>query len=111
MAVTPAAGADVSRPSGPRPWFFWSRLHFLVRLLGLTGGLLACSAGVFAAVRGDFRPLHTANWPQAWDAGMALAQTAWQAPQQNLAVTLCVAGIAAALFTLLVELLGVLIFT
>jgi|GEM_PF-284441 len=93
-------------------WLFWSRLHFLVRLLGLTGGLLACGAGVFAAVRGEFRALHAAtDLPQAWDTGTALVQTAWQAPQQNLAVLLCLAGAAAALFTLLIELLVILAFT
>jgi hypothetical protein len=110
MAVT--APAPFSSPSPRRPWLFWSRLHFLIRLLGLTGGLLACAAGVFAAVNGEFRALHAAaDLQQAWDAGSTLAQTAWQAPQQNLAVVLCLAGAAAALFTLLVELLVVLAFT
>src|SRR5579884_2374 len=110
MAVT--APASFSSPSPRRPWLFWSRLHFLIRLLGLTGGLLACAAGVFAAVRGEFRTLHAAtDLQQAWDAGSVLAQTAWQAPEQNLAVVLCLAGAAAALFTLLIELLVVLAFT
>ncbi len=110
MAVT--APASYSSPSPRRPWLFWSRFHFLIRLLGLTGGLLACAAGVFAAVRGEFRTLHAAtDFQQVWDAGSALAQTAWQAPEQNLAVVLCLAGAAAALFTLLVELLVILAFT
>ncbi len=110
MAVT--APASFSSPSPRRPWLFWSRLHFLIRLLGLTGGLLACAAGVFAAVRGEFRALHAAtDLQQAWGAGSVLAQTAWQAPEQNLAVVLCLAGAAAALFTLLVELLVILAFT
>ncbi|HTU90678.1 MAG TPA: hypothetical protein VMF69_11435 [Gemmataceae bacterium] len=112
MAVTSAQGADAPRSVRSRPWLFWSRSHFLVRLLGLTGGLLACAAGVFAAVSGEFRTLHAAaDLRQAWDAGAALAQTAWEAPEQNLAVVLCLAGAAAALFTLLVEMLVVLAFT
>lgn len=112
MAVTATGGADAPRSVRSRPWLFWSRLHFLVRLLGLTGGLLACAAGVFAAVRGEFRTLHAAaDWTQVWDASKALAQTAWEAPQQNLAVVLCLAGAAAALLALLVELLVVLAFT
>ena len=41
MAVTSAQGADAPRAARSRPWLFWSRLHFLIRLLGLTGGLLA----------------------------------------------------------------------
>jgi hypothetical protein len=112
MAVTSAPGADAPRSAGTRPGLFWSRLHFLLRLLGLTGGLLACAAGVFAGVNGDFRALHAAaDLQQAWDAGSTLAQAAWQAPEQNLAVVLCLAGAAAALVTLLVELLVVLAFT
>jgi len=81
-------------------------------LLGLSGGLLACAAGVFAAVRGEFRAFHTvADLSQAWNAGMELAQNAWQMPQQNLAVVLCLTGAAAALLTLLLELLVVFAFT
>jgi hypothetical protein len=102
----------VTSSTRSRPWLFWSRLHFAIRLLGLTGGLLACGAGVFAAVRGEFRALHL------WDGFeirptefWALAQAAWQAPQQNLAVVLCLAGAAAALFALLIELLVVFAFT
>ncbi|HTU20386.1 MAG TPA: hypothetical protein VMG10_20145 [Gemmataceae bacterium] len=108
MAVTAPAPISASR----RPRLFWSRLHFVIRLLGLTGGLLACAAAVLAAVQGELRTLQTATVPQqAWTAGVSLAQTAWQAPQQNLAVILCLAGAATALFTLLVELLVVLAFT
>jgi hypothetical protein len=112
MAVTSAPGADAPRSVRSRPWLFWSRLHFLVRLLGLTGGLLACAAGVLAAVRGQFRALHAAaDLAQAWDAIAELAQTAWQAPQQNKAVLLCLAGASTALFTLLIEMLVILAFT
>jgi len=89
-----------------------SRVHFLLRLLGLTGGLLACTAGVFAAVQGEFRAFHAvSDLSQAWDAVVTLAQTTWKAPQQSLAVVLCLAGAVAALVTLLVELLVVLAFT
>jgi hypothetical protein len=112
MAVTATQGADAPRSARSRPWLFWSRLHFLVRLLGLTGGLLACAAAVFASVSGEFRTLHAAaDWQQAWEASTALAQKAWENPQQNLAVVLCLAGAAAALLALLVELLVVLAFT
>jgi tetratricopeptide (TPR) repeat protein len=87
-------------------------LHFLVRLLGLTGGLLACAAGVIAAVRGDLRVLHdAADLPQAWEAGRSVALSAWEAPEKNLAVTICLAGAAAALFALLIELFVILAFT
>lgn len=113
MAVTSRSpGADAPRSVRSRPWLFWSRLHFLIRLLGLTGGLLACAAGVFAAVKGEFKGLEAAtDLQQAWETGATLAQTAWEAPEQNLAVALCLIGAVAALFTLLVELLVVLAFT
>jgi tetratricopeptide (TPR) repeat protein len=119
MAVNATQGADAPRSARSRPWFFWSRLHFLVRLLGLTGGLLACATGVIAAVRSDdagsaseFRALRTAtDLPQAWEAGRSLAQAAWESPERNWAVTICLAGAAAALFALLIELLVVFAFT
>jgi hypothetical protein len=112
MAVTSAQGADAPRSAHSRPRFFWSRLHFLVRLLGLTGGLLACGAGVIAAVRGEFRALHAAaDLPQAWEAGKSLALASWDAPEQNLAVAICAAGAVVAVFALLAELLVVFAFT
>ncbi|MGH7173333.1 MAG: hypothetical protein ACRELF_13900, partial [Gemmataceae bacterium] len=111
MAVTTPAPISAS-PRASRPRLFWSRLHFLLRLLGLTGGLLACAAAVLAAVRGEFATLHAAaDWQQAWTASATLARTAWQAPRQNLAVLLFLAGAATALLSLLVELLVVLVFT
>lgn len=111
MAVTaPAPSPTPPRP--PRPRLFWSRLHFLIRLLGLTGGLLACATAVLAAVQGELHTLRdAADLPQAWDAGATLAQTAWQAPLQNLTVLLLLAGAAAALFAVLIELIVVLAFT
>jgi hypothetical protein len=91
---------------------FWSRLHFVVRLLGLTGALVACAAAVFGGVQGEFRTLHgAADLQQAWNAVETLAETAWLAPEQKPVAALCLAGAAAALFAVLIELLVVLAFT
>lgn len=111
MAVTTPAPLP-SAPASRRPHLFWSRLHFLIRLLGLTGAVLACAAAVLAAVQGQLASLqNAAGVQQAWADVASLAQTAWQEPRQGWPIVLGLAGAAAALLSVLVEVLVVLTFT
>ncbi len=55
MAVTSSASANAPA-SRPHPRLFWSRTHFLIRLLGITGALVGCAGLVLAAVEGELRP-------------------------------------------------------
>jgi hypothetical protein len=83
---------------------FWSRLHFGIRLLGLTGALLACAAAVLAAVRRELPPLSDmASVQQAYDVVVGQARQALEDPQAHISMLLLLGGILAALFALLVE--------
>src|SRR4051794_11274285 len=100
MALT-APPARPARPSRPprRPRRFWPRLHFLVRLLGLTGLLAGCVGLVLAQQDGLL-----ASWQAALDAARAALEGLPATPGTYLVL----GGAAAALFALLVEALGVL---
>jgi hypothetical protein len=107
MAVTSPAPAH-----RPRQHLFWSRVHFVIRLLGLTGGLLACICGVFAAIQGEFQTLQAAaDVRDAATVAWTMARSAFEAPQANETMVLFLASAAAALLALLVELMVVLCFT
>ncbi len=73
-----------------RPAFFWSRLHFLIRLLGLTGLLVACVGVVLLHIQGRL-----ASWSAALDALRAPDWMGW----------LVIGGAAAVAPAVLVELL------
>ncbi len=86
-----------ARPEIGRPGAFWSRLHFLLRLLGLTGFLVACVGLVLAGLGGLL-----ASWSAARDAVLAAF-----AGGAALGTWLVLGGTAAALLALLVEALVV----
>lgn len=109
--------APTNKPRGR----FWSRLHFLLRFLGLTGLVAAGAGAVLAGVQG--------LWP-AWDAGRAAGdnlRALWDAGRakadqtvrglmeqqpgdvfERVIVGLVLVGGALALLALLVEVVGVL---
>ncbi|HEY7423404.1 MAG TPA: hypothetical protein VH682_04105 [Gemmataceae bacterium] len=98
-------GADVPRSGRPRRQnLFWSRLHFGIRLLGLTGAFLTCVAAVLAAVRRELLPLaDVTSVQQAYDVVVGLARQALEDPQAHISMLLLLGGILAALFALLIE--------
>jgi hypothetical protein len=83
------------RPPPARPGFFWSRLHFLIRFLGLTGFLVACVGLVLAGLDGVL-----ASWSAARDAVVDA-----YGGNASLGTWLLLGGSLAALFALLVEVL------
>jgi hypothetical protein len=89
MAVTPPAAHGIARQ---RLW--WVRLHFLLRLLGLTG-LLAAAVGLLLAVHRGL----LSSWPDAQAAGLE----ALHGESEQPAAYLVVYGGLAALLALLVE--------
>ncbi len=111
MAVTSYA-PRANAPRSARPRLFWSRLHFAIRLLGLSGALLACVCAVLAGVRRELDPLYAAaNVREAADVGLHLGQTAVEEPRTHLVLLLLLAGAAAALLALLIESLVIVAFT
>jgi hypothetical protein len=88
-----ARKAAAARPERGRPGFFWSRLHFLLRFLGLTGFLVACVGLVLAGLGGLL-----ASWEAARDAVRAAF-----GGSAALGTWLVLGGTAAALLALLVE--------
>jgi hypothetical protein len=98
---------------------FWSQLHFLLRLLGLTG-LLAVAVGLVLAYAAGLLPAW--NGPYTWDAVREYAQSVYEPARAILndalnrlpdpdrmkvvAVGLVVVGAPFALLALLVELLA-----
>ncbi|MHB1426195.1 MAG: hypothetical protein ACYC3I_23775 [Gemmataceae bacterium] len=137
MAVT-STTQGASTPRSARPHLFWSRLHFLIRLLGLTGALVGCVGGFLAAIEGELQPplnvaaaaweSYTAGWnaagtvgeklnetsgylSQVWAIAVNLTRTALDQPRERLALVLLLAGAAAALFALLIEVLVILCFS
>src|SRR5262245_17398595 len=100
-------------PSANRPrGLWWSRFHFLIRFLGLTG-LVAASVALTLAWRQNV----LAGWPvpgswsqvkelskHTWEQITSAAQGAhWDEPK--LLVTILLGGVAALLLMLVVELL------
>jgi hypothetical protein len=78
---------------------FLSRLHFLVRFVGLTGLVVGCVGLVLAGLQGLL-----SSWPTARDA----AETAIREQRAELGTWLVLGGAAAVLFALLVEALVIL---
>src|SRR5262249_50053459 len=116
MAVTPpvsAPGANFPRSGRPRRQnLFWSRLHFVLRLLGLTGVLVGCAGLVLAAVKHELDPLRSvASWSDAYAVGYHFTQDAFEHAREQWRTVLLLVGAATALFALLVEVLVVLGFT
>jgi hypothetical protein len=73
-----------------RPSLIWSRLHFLLRFLGLTGVLALCAGLVM---------LEPTNWSDVWTAVQSITL------QSPVAIDLIVGGSAAVVLALLVEVL------
>ncbi len=91
---------------------FWSRLHFLIRFLGLTG-LLAVGVGAVLGALYNLGDGVQAAWHSSWQAlyekaHALLLDAGGTVP--TLAVYLVAGGLAAALLALLVELVGGLFF-
>src|SRR5215469_11397605 len=107
MAVTSSPPAR-----RPRPRLFWSRVHFALRLLGLTGVLLGCAGLVLAAVNQELNPLRNVqSIKDAWSVGAEMAQTALADSATYWRTLLLLAGAAVALVWLLLEVIVVLCFT
>src|SRR5262245_2185669 len=90
---------------------FWSRLHFLIRFLGLTGLLAAVVGGVLAYLYGLWPGVESAwreSWQALFDKVQALVREGAGDLVPTVAVYLVAAGAVAALFALLIELFGVL---
>jgi hypothetical protein len=104
MAIKQPAQRPAGRPAPAlrRTGFFWSRLHFLIRFVGITGLLAACVGSVMAGLEGLL-----ASWQTAYDA----AYTAVTTYDAALSTWFVVGGAAAALFALLIEFLVMLRFT
>src|SRR5262249_27773541 len=88
---------------------FWSRLHFLIRFLGLTG-LLAVAVGGVLGYLHDLWPGVEEAWRTSWQAGWEKTETLLKEgagePAATVAIYLVAAGAAAALFALLIDLLA-----
>jgi hypothetical protein len=118
MAVTNTSqGANAPRSGRPRSVrprqrLFWSRLHFAIRLLGLTGALLACVGAVLASLKHELDSLTNVKTVQdAYTAGVNMARTAIDNPERDWRTLLLLGGAATALFALLIEAVVVLCFT
>jgi hypothetical protein len=100
------------KPKRPRVWL--SRLHLLIRLIGLTGLIAVAGAAVLAQVQGMFGTDQT-SWHEALT---ALGDRLWEALQgqakgdllAQATVYTFLGGAAAALLALLVEVLVILRF-
>jgi hypothetical protein len=135
MAVTTSSPVPAS---ARRPRLFWSRLHFFIRLLGVTGAMFASLGAFLASIQGKLnQPLNNAAaaWDhytgalntagsagekfiqtgsfitQLWDIIMNLGRMSLEQPREQIALIFLLAGAAAALFALLVEVFVVLCFT
>src|SRR5262245_31098179 len=107
MAVNSSAPAR-----RPGPHLFWSRLHFGLRLLGLTGVLLGCAGLVLAAVNQELNPLRNVqSIEDAWSVGAEMARTALADSVTYWRTLLLLTGAAVALVWLFVEVIVVLCFT
>jgi hypothetical protein len=103
MAVTSSAPAR-----RPRQRLFWSRLHFALRLLGVTGLLVACVCAVLAGVKGELNSLYAAEtMHDAVDAVLALGRGVVENPRGSLRLLLLFCGAAAVLVVLSIELLAI----
>jgi hypothetical protein len=118
MAVnSPGPGQRPPRPRRQR--LFWSRLHFLIRCVGLTGVLVGCVGLLLATFNRELpTPDAITSWRDAsvvWhDASTTVSdcfRTAFADPQEKWRTIALVCGAAAALFALLIEALAVLFFT
>jgi hypothetical protein len=102
MAVKQPARRPAATPPAPRrTGWFWSRLHFLVRFLGLTGFLAGCVGLLLANLGGELT---------TWDAAYAAARSAIDTGQADVTTWLVLGGAAAVALALLVEALVVLRF-
>src|SRR5918911_4360437 len=61
---------------------WWSRLHFLVRFLGLTGLLAAGVGAALALFENLLPPWETAR--TAWDNLLTIGQAAWTTGDENV---------------------------
>jgi hypothetical protein len=116
MAVksrVPARAADAPRPSRPRRQnLFWSRLHFLIRFLGLTGAMAGCAGFVLAKLNNELVPLDSlASWQDAWTTGADFVRDAFENAEEKWRTVVLLSGAAAALLALVVEVVVVLCFT
>lgn len=116
MAVTPRvspSGSDAPRfAASRRPSLLWSRLHFLIRFLGLTG-VMAGAAGLLLALFQRELPLpdFSESWHDLYAAVYYAVQDAWAHPQEKWRTLLLLGGLAAVVLALLVEVLAILAYT
>jgi hypothetical protein len=85
-------------PEPRRAGWFWSRLHFLIRFLGLTGFLGGCAGLLLAGLAGLLN-----SWSDVYES----ARNALQTGEAEASTWLILGGAAAVAFALLVELLVV----
>src|SRR5262249_5802209 len=116
MAVTSQVspqGADAPRSSRPRRQnLFWSRLHFLIRCLGLTGVMVGCAGFVLALFQQELPAADAfTSWREGYAACYYAAQDAFQQPAEKWRTILLLSGAAAALLALLVEVVSVVCLT
>lgn len=98
MAVTPRSRGRV-----------WSRLHFLIRFLGLSGVLAVGIGAVLVHVLGLWPTIERAwreSWQALWEQGQSWIRLGAGSDTATVAVYLVAGGLAAALVALLIELLG-----
>lgn len=98
MAVKQPARGPAPRPAASpppaRPGPVWSRLHFVVRFLGLTGFLVACVGLVLAGLSGLLA---------TWDAARDAIRRAVSGGPTELGTWLVLVGLVAVVIALLVE--------
>lgn len=116
MAVTSPVsppGADAPRSGQPsRQSLIWSRLHFVLRILGLTGFMVGGVGYVLALFQQEL-PASDAfsSWREGYAACCQAAQDAFQQPSEKWRTILLLSGVAAVALALLVEGVAVVFFT
>ncbi len=113
MAMTPLTHAHgANAPRSGRQRLLWSRLHFVIRFLGLTAVLVGCAGLVLAIFQNELLAVTSASsWREGYAAAYYLTLDALEQPLEKWRTILLLSGIVVALLALIVEGIAVLFFT